>query len=62
MKENKELIEKTRMKVKKMIKTLDTSTPADDDYIKNKMRNEIGSFLFGQTKRRPMVLPVVIRV
>ncbi|MFA6393870.1 MAG: ribonuclease J [Patescibacteria group bacterium] len=62
MKENKELIEKTRMKVKKMVKTLDTSTPADDDYIKNKMRNEIGAFLFGQTKRRPMVLPVVIRV
>lgn len=62
MKENKELIEKTRMKVKKMVKVLDTSTPADDDYIKNKIRNEIGAFLFGQTKRRPMVLPVVIRV
>ncbi len=62
MKENKELIEKTRMKVKKMVKALDTATPADDDYIKNKIRNEIGAFLFGQTKRRPMVLPVVIRV
>ncbi len=62
MKENKELIEKTRMKVKRMVKALDTTTPADDDYIKNKIRNEIGAFLFGQTKRRPMVLPVVIRV
>jgi ribonuclease J len=62
MKENKELIEKTRMKVKKMVKTADTATPVDDDYLKNKIRNEIGSFLFGQTKRRPMVLPVVIRV
>ncbi len=62
MKENKELIEKTRMKVKGMVRTLDARTPADDDYLKNKIRNEIGSFLFGQTKRRPMVLPVVIRV
>ncbi len=62
MKENKELIEKTRMKVKKMVNSLDAKTPADDDYIKNKIRNEIGAFLFGQTKRRPMVLPVVIRV
>jgi ribonuclease J len=62
MKENKELIEKTRMKVKKMVKQLETTTPVDDDYLKNKIRNEVGSFLFGQTKRRPMVLPVVIRV
>jgi mRNA degradation ribonuclease J1/J2 len=40
----------------------DPRTPADDDYIKNKIRNDIGQFLFGQTKRRPMVLPVVIKV
>ncbi|MFH1745173.1 MAG: ribonuclease J [bacterium] len=62
MKENRELIEKTRMKVKKMVKDNDSRTPADDDYIKNKIRNEIGQFLFSQTKRRPMVLPVVIKV
>lgn len=62
MKENRELIEKTRMKIKKIVKDHDTRTPADDDYIKNKIRNEIGQFLFSQTKRRPMVLPVVIKV
>jgi ribonuclease J len=62
MKENKELIEKTRMKVKKLVKAHDPRTPADDDYIKNKIRNDVGQFLFSQTKRRPMVLPVVIKV
>lgn len=62
MKENKDLIEKTRMKVKKMVKEHDPRTPADDDYVKNKIRNDIGQFLFSQTKRRPMVLPVVIKV
>lgn len=62
MKENKELIEKTRMKVKKIVKDTDPRTPAMDDYIKNKVRNDIGQFLFTQTKRRPMVLPVVIKV
>ena len=62
MKENKELIQKTRMKVKKIVKDHDPRTPADDDYVKNKIRNDIGQFLFGQTKRRPMVLPVVIKV
>jgi len=62
MKENRKLIEDTRMKVKKIVKDHDSRTPADADYIKNKIRNEIGSFLFSKTKRRPMVLPVVIKV
>ena len=62
MKENKDLIEKTRMKVKKLVKDHDPRTPLDDDYIKNKVRNEVGQFLFTQTKRRPMVLPVIIKV
>jgi len=62
MKENRDLIEKTRMKAKKIVKDKNPMTAADDDYIKNKIRNEIGQFLFGATKRRPMVLPVVIKV
>jgi len=62
MKENKELIQKTRMKVKKIVKDHNPHTQADDDYIKNKIRNDIGQFLFSQTKRRPMVLTVVIKV
>ena len=62
MKENRELIEKTRMKVKNLVKSHDSKTPADNDHIKNKIRNDVGQFLFSQTKRRPMVLPVVIKV
>jgi ribonuclease J len=62
MKENKDLIEKTRMIAKKIVKDQAGAVPADDDYIKNKIRNDIGQFLFTQTKRRPMVLPVVIKV
>ncbi len=62
MKENRALIEKTRMKVKHLVNKQDKKTGIDDDYIKNKIRNEIGQFLFSQTKRRPMVLPVIIKV
>ena len=62
MKENRELIEKTRMKVKKLVKDHDPRNQADDEYIKNKIRNDVGQFLFSQTKRRPMVLPVIIKV
>lgn len=62
MKENRELIESTRMRVKKIVKEHDPRTPTNDDYIKNKIRNDVGQFLFSRTKRRPMVLPVVIKV
>jgi len=62
MKESRDLIEKTRMRVKKIVKDKNPMTPADDDYIKNKIRNDMGQFLFTHTKRRPMVLPVVIKV
>ncbi len=62
MKENRDLIQKTREKIKSIVKNRPNAGGADDDYIKNKVRNDIGQFLFQQTKRRPMVLPVVIRV
>ena len=62
MKENRELIEKTRMKVKNLVRGHGNVSRADDDLIKNKIRNEVGKFLFSKTKRRPMVLPVVIKV
>ena len=61
MKENKDLIEKTRGMAKKIVKD-HSGLPIDDELIKNKIRNDVGQFLFSQTKRRPMVLPVVIKV
>jgi ribonuclease J len=62
MKESRELIESTRMKVKKLVQDNDSSTPADVDHIKNKIRDEIGQYLYDKSNRRPMVLPVVIKV
>jgi ribonuclease J len=62
MKENRELIETTRMKVKKMVESHSSKTSVDIDHVKNRIRDEVGQFLFGKTQRRPMVLPVVIKV
>ncbi len=62
MKEHKELIQKVREKIKSIVRERPNGAMADDDYIKNKVRNDIGQFLFTQTQRRPMVLPVVIKV
>lgn len=61
MKGNKRLIEQTRRKVKKIFGgNLDSNL--DDNYYKDKIRNEIGEFLYKKTQRRPMVLPVIIKV
>ncbi len=62
MKENKELIEDTRQRVRNILRDKNPESGALADYLKDKIRNDIGKFLFKKTKRRPMVLPVIIEV
>jgi len=62
MKESKELVENARSLVRKIVRDKNPKCAADPNEIKNRLRNEVGSFLFKKTKRRPMVLPVVIEV
>ncbi len=62
MKENKELLANVRIKVKKILQDKEPRTRADEFFIKNKIRDQIGQFLYSKTERRPMVLPVVIEV
>jgi len=62
MKENRRLIEMTRQKAKKILKDADPKTSMDDSLIREKLRNEIGKFLFQKTEKRPMILPVIIAV
>ena len=62
MKESRDIIEGTRMKAKKIVEENNSGSATEVDHIKNKIRDEIGQFLFTKTNRRPMVLPVVIKV
>ena len=62
LKDNKELIESIRDKVKKLVIKSDPKTWADTNQIKNDIRDKIGQFVFTKTAKRPMVLPVVIEV
>jgi len=62
MKENKELIEKTREFIKKLLRDRDPKSGAFDEVLRNKLRNDVGAFLYRATERRPMVLPVIIEV
>ncbi len=62
MKANKKLVEETRRKAKEILKDEDPRTSANQVYIKEKLRNDLGQFLFKKTERRPLVLPVIIQV
>jgi ribonuclease J len=61
-KDAKELIGQVSVFVKKILKEHGTKLPAQDEIIREKVRNEVGSFLFKHTERRPMVVPVIIEV
>jgi ribonuclease J len=65
LKESKELIEAIRRMVTGIVEQSGGSqakTGPNDVYLRGKIRDEIGQFLFHKTQRRPMVLPVVIEV
>ncbi len=62
MKESLPLVEETRAKVRTILKDKDHRTPAFETVIRNKIRNEVGEFLWKKTQRRPMILPVLIEV
>lgn len=63
VKENFDLVNATKKVVEKVI--AEKTSPDMNinwDYVKNNIRESVGSFLYMKTQRRPMVLPVVIEV
>lgn len=63
VKENFDLVNATKKKVEEVIaQKTSPNEPANWDYVKNNIREAVGSFLFTKTQRRPMVLPVIIEV
>lgn len=62
LKDNKQLIEDIRQKVKQMVIASDPTSWADTNQIRNDIRDKVGQFIYTKTEKRPMVLPVVIEV
>lgn len=63
LRENTDLLNEVRKRVRTIVerKTVGRG-PIDWVYLKDEIKEKIGSFLFQKTERRPMVLPVVIEV
>ncbi len=63
VKENFDLVNATKRIVEKVVKEKTAEdTAVNWDYVKNNIRESVGSFLYTKTERRPMILPVVIEV
>ena len=63
MKESKELLRQTRKKIKEtIVRSAIAGTDINWVYIRNNLRDKIGQFLYTKTKRRPMILPVIVEI
>ena len=60
MRAAEELIHRARGEVKKIFLAQNHQTPGDWAQIKGVLRDRVGDFLFRETKRNPMVIPVII--
>lgn len=63
LRENTELLSEVRKRVRAIVERKTAGRgPINWIYLKDEIKEKIGSFLFQKTERRPMVLPVVIEV
>lgn len=62
LRENQQIIEDIRKKIRGIMDRLPKDKPADPDYIKSLIRDQVGQYLYTKTQRRPMVLPVIIEI
>lgn len=62
MKEHQELIQQTRNKAATILKDGNVKAEVNTAFLKDKLRDELGEFLFIKTELRPMIIPVIIEV
>ena len=62
LKENQELLDDIRRKIRGIVGKSPKGQALDADYAKTLIRDQIGQFLYNKTQRRPMILPVIIEV
>lgn len=63
LKENQELLKKSRTLIKKTTEeAIHGMDPIDFDYVKDTINRKISKFLFQSTGKRPVVIPVVLSV
>ncbi|HTY39828.1 MAG TPA: ribonuclease J [Candidatus Paceibacterota bacterium] len=62
LKDNQGILEEIRKRLRGLLTRLPAANEAEPDYLKTIIRDQIGQFLYTKTKRRPMLLPVIIEI
>ncbi len=63
LRESQELLQQTRLLVKKTIEdTTKNQQPVNFDFVKNNVTDAVARYLFEKTNKRPIVIPVVLGV
>ncbi len=62
LKENQELIDEIRKRIRGLAERLPNYRDIEPDYLKTLIRDQVGQYLYNKTRRRPMILPVIIEI
>lgn len=63
LRESQELLQQTRLIIKKTVEKSTTGmNPINFDYVKSNITDEVSRFLFQKTRKRPIVIPVVLGI
>jgi ribonuclease J len=62
MKDNQEILDEIRKRIRNIIAGLPAYREVEPDYLKTLIRDQLGTFLYNKTRRRPMLLPVIIEI
>ncbi|TSC82238.1 MAG: ribonuclease J [Parcubacteria group bacterium Gr01-1014_19] len=62
LKENQEMLNEIRRKIRSIAGRVPGNQSIETDYLKTLIRDQIGQFLYTKTKRRPMIIPVIIEI
>jgi ribonuclease J len=62
LKDNQEILDEVRKRIRSLMTRIPNFREVEPDYIKTLLRDQVGQYLYTKTKRRPMILPVVIEI
>jgi ribonuclease J len=62
MREREDLVQRIRSQVKQLLAKYNETNRGNWDLIKTLMREDLSEFIYNETQRRPMVLPVIIEL
>jgi ribonuclease J len=62
MRQSNDLIEATKMNVRQELSNGHVPAQADSSFVSRKIKDTVSEFLYRETRRRPMIIPVVMEV